>query len=59
METMPPEVREWFQQLGKKHGKKAGLARMAKMTPEQRSAMARLGGLAGGRGRPKQKRKAA
>lgn len=29
--------------------------RMKKMTKEQRSAIARLGGKAGGRGRPKQK----
>jgi general stress protein YciG len=34
-------------------GKRGGKARLKKMTPEQRSEIARKGGLAGGKGRPK------
>lgn len=34
-------------------GKKGGKARKKKLTPEQRSEIARQGGLAGGRGRGK------
>ena len=52
---MPPEVLEWFRQHQKNIAPLGGKARMTKMTPEQRSAVARLGGLAGGRGRPKRK----
>ena len=39
----------------KRAGQKGGKARAAKLSPERRSEIARLGGLAGGRGR---KRKA-
>lgn len=35
------------------NGRKGGLARMSELTPEERSALARKAGLAGGRGRPK------
>ena len=38
---MPPELREYFSELGKKGGKKGGKARAAKMTPEERSESAR------------------
>lgn len=34
-------------------GSKGGKARKKKLTPEQRSEIARMGGLAGGRGRKK------
>ena len=34
-------------------GKRSAAGRMKKLTPEERSAIARKAGLAGGRGRPK------
>jgi general stress protein YciG len=34
-------------------GRKGGKARLTKMTPKERSEIARMGGLAGGRGRKK------
>jgi len=48
---LPADVLKWFS----KQGKIGAKIRMEKLTPEQRSAFARLGGLAGGRGRPKRK----
>jgi hypothetical protein len=38
-------------------GKKGGKAKLKTLTPEERSEIARLGGLAGGRGRKKTARK--
>jgi len=54
---IPPEALEFFRKQGAKGGKKSAKARMEKLTPEQRSEIARVAGLAGGRGRPKKKRK--
>jgi general stress protein YciG len=36
-------------------GRKGGTNRMKKLTPEERSALGRKGGLMGGKGRPKKK----
>lgn len=58
-QKLPQIISEYFSKIGKKGGKIGGKARMTTMTPEQRSESARKAGLAGGRGRPKQKRKAA
>lgn len=44
-----PGVSEYLRKIGKKGGK----ARLKTMTPEERSAIARQGGQAGGRGRKK------
>jgi len=52
---VPAAISAYFSKQGKKGGKLSGPARMKKLTPEQRSAIARLGGLARGRGRSKQK----
>jgi len=41
MTKVPLELREYLSKLGKKGGKKGGLARAAAMTPEQRSESAR------------------
>jgi hypothetical protein len=40
-EKMPPEVLEYFRKQGAKGGKLSGKARMEKLTPEQRSEIAR------------------
>ena len=51
------EAMEFFRRQGRKGGKLGGKlgakARMEKLTPEQRSEIARKAGLAGGRGRKK------
>jgi hypothetical protein len=44
---------EFFREEGRKGGKKGSKARMEKLTPEQRSEIARKAGKAGGRGRKK------
>lgn len=46
---IPAEVMEYFRATGKQGGKK----RAKNLTPEERSAIARKAGLAGGRGRKK------
>ncbi len=38
---LPPEVRAFFVQQGKKGGKLSGAARMEKLTPEQRREVAK------------------
>jgi uncharacterized protein (DUF4415 family) len=38
---LPPDVLEWFRKGGKKGGRLGGLARAAKLTPEQRSEIAK------------------
>ena len=38
---LPPEVAEYFSKMGKKGGKIGGLARAAKLTAEERSAIAK------------------
>ena len=38
---LPPEVLEFFKKQGAKGGKLSGQARMERMTPEQRSEVAR------------------
>src|SRR5260370_21764818 len=38
---LPPEVVEYFRKQGVKGGKLSGAARMEKLTPEQRSAIAK------------------
>jgi hypothetical protein len=47
------EIRDYMRSLGKKGGAKGGLRRKETTTPEQRAEWGRLGGKAGGRGRPK------
>jgi hypothetical protein len=39
--AIPPDVLEFFRKHGEKGGKLSGEARMAKLTPEQRSEIAR------------------
>jgi len=39
--ALPPEALEFFRNQGAKGGKLSGKARMAKLTPEQRSEIAR------------------
>ena len=41
MVKLPPDVREYFVKMGQKGGKLGGIARAAKLSPEQRSASAR------------------
>jgi hypothetical protein len=43
----------FFREQGSEGGRKGAKARMAKLTPEQRSEIARKAGKAGGRGRKK------
>jgi hypothetical protein len=50
---LPEEALVFFRKQGSKGGKAGAKARMQKLTPEQRSAIARKAGLAGGRGRKK------
>ena len=38
---LPPKVLEYFRQEGAKGGKLSGVARMEKLTPEHRSAIAK------------------
>ena len=38
---LPPDIRAWFVEQGREGGKKGGKARAAKLTPEQRSEVAR------------------
>jgi hypothetical protein len=38
---LPDAIKEYFQREGAKGGKKGGKSRMASMTPEQRSALAK------------------
>jgi hypothetical protein len=45
----PPALSEYLSKLGRKGGK----ARLTKLTPEQRTEIARKAGKAGGRGRKK------
>jgi hypothetical protein len=40
-QSLPPEVLEYFRQQGEKGGKLSGKARMEKLTPEQRSEIAK------------------
>jgi hypothetical protein len=40
-EKLPPEVLEFFRKSGAKGGKKGGKTRMAGLTPDERSALAR------------------
>ena len=40
-DAIPPEALEFFRKQGQKGGKLSGKARMAKLTPEQRSEIAR------------------
>jgi len=54
----PDPVREYLSQIGRLGGGPAGgKARMAQMTPAERSAFARAGGLARAKQRKKAKRK--
>lgn len=39
--TLPPELLEYFREQGRKGGKIGGKARAEKLTPEQRSEIAR------------------
>jgi len=48
------EALDFFRKQGSKGGKKGAKARMEKLTPEQRSEIARKAGKAGGRGRKKE-----
>jgi hypothetical protein len=41
MAKIPTEMRQYLAKIGKKGGKKGGVARAAAMTPEQRSESAR------------------
>lgn len=41
MAKMPKEVLEYFRKQGARGGKKSGAARMAKLTPEQRTEIAK------------------
>ena len=50
---LPDEVLDYFRKQGSKGGKLGGKVRASKLTPEERSAIARKAGLAGGRGRKK------
>lgn len=50
---LPEEVLAFFRKQGSKGGKAGVKARMTKLTPEERSEIARKAGLAGGRGRGK------
>lgn len=43
---LPASVRRQFQEVGAKGGKKGGPARIAALSPERRSEIARMGGLA-------------
>jgi hypothetical protein len=52
---LPEEALAFFRKQGSKGGKVGAKARMQKLTPEQRSEIARKAGLAGGRGRKKAK----
>jgi len=47
------EALEFFRKQGSRGGKKGAKARMTKLTPQQRSEIARKAGKAGGRGRKK------
>ena len=53
MAKLSKDALEFFREQGRKGGKKGAKARMEKLTPEQRSEIARKAGLAGGRGRKK------
>jgi hypothetical protein len=46
MGKLPANIREYFARIGSKGGKKGGVARAAKMTPEERQASARRAVLA-------------
>ena len=50
---LPKEALDYFRKQGSKGGKLGAKARMEKLTPEQRSEIARNAGKAGGRGRKK------
>jgi hypothetical protein len=50
---LPEDVLQYFRKQGRKGGKLSAPARMEKLTPEQRSEIARNAGKAGGRGRAK------
>jgi general stress protein YciG len=52
------EARQYFREQGKKGGKKSGKARMEKLTPEQRSEIAKKAGKAGAAARWAKKVKA-
>jgi hypothetical protein len=53
MAKLPKVALDFFREQGRKGGKKGAKARMEKLTPEQRSEIARKAGKAGGRGRKK------
>ena len=53
MVKLSKKALQFFREQGAKGGKKGAKARMLKLTPEQRSEIARKAGKAGGRGRKK------
>ena len=46
MGRIPKEALEYFREQGRRGGKKSGKARLEKLTPEQRSEIARKAALA-------------
>jgi hypothetical protein len=55
---LPPEVRKFFQDEGRRGGLKSGEARMEKLTPEKRSEVAKIAAAASAAVRKKKARKA-